>query len=86
MVWDTSREDDTLIATTGISDDTHREPVYKLHWVAVTGGKKYNVRVIVRYISVALFMLFIVTTTRNRHLCYDCYPWISFSKFFQVQR
>jgi len=43
MVWDTSREDETLVATSGISDDTHREPVYKLQWVAATDSKKYNV-------------------------------------------
>ncbi|KAK2156882.1 hypothetical protein NP493_1930g00018 [Ridgeia piscesae] len=42
MVWDTSREDETLVATSGISDDTHREPVYKLQWVAATDSKKYN--------------------------------------------
>ena len=57
MVWDTSREDETLIATSGISDDTHREPVYKLHWVAATDSKKYNVGCLHEYFCLSGVLL-----------------------------
>lgn len=45
MVWNTSREDETLVATSGIGDDSHREPVAKVQWVPDldSQGKKYNV-------------------------------------------
>ncbi|KAK7895786.1 hypothetical protein WMY93_021111 [Mugilogobius chulae] len=33
VVWDTSRTQDTVLAQTGISADSHREPVYKVSWV-----------------------------------------------------
>ena len=36
-----------LIATSGIGDDSHREPVSKVHWIKDTEPKsrKYNVSV-----------------------------------------
>ena len=45
MVWDTGREDEALVATSGIGDDSHREPVSKVQWVLDpdSNGKKYNV-------------------------------------------
>ncbi|XP_041098659.1 WD repeat-containing protein 34 [Polyodon spathula] len=33
LVWDTSRTQDPLCARTAMSDETHREPVYQVHWV-----------------------------------------------------
>ncbi|XP_062411184.1 WD repeat-containing protein 34 [Sardina pilchardus] len=33
VVWDTSRTQDPILAQTGMSADTHREPVYQVHWV-----------------------------------------------------
>ena len=46
MVWDLSKEEDALIASSGIGDDSHREPVSKVHWIPDTeskSGQKYNV-------------------------------------------
>ena len=45
MVWDLGRDDEMLIATSGIGDDSHREPVSKVQWVpdADPKNKKYNV-------------------------------------------
>jgi WD40 repeat protein len=44
IVWDTGRTDDFLIATSGIGDDSHREPVAKLEWVIDpdSKGQKYH--------------------------------------------
>ena len=46
LVWDLSQEDDLLLATSGIGDDAHREPVTRVHWMRDTSSKKkrYNVR------------------------------------------
>ncbi|XP_072344935.1 cytoplasmic dynein 2 intermediate chain 2 [Scyliorhinus torazame] len=33
LVWNSSKSDDPLIARSGISDDTHREPVYQVQWI-----------------------------------------------------
>ncbi|CAH1783665.1 unnamed protein product [Owenia fusiformis] len=45
IVWDTSKDTDMIVATTGIGDDSHREPVSKVHWVQDPGskGKRYNI-------------------------------------------
>ncbi|XP_077992291.1 cytoplasmic dynein 2 intermediate chain 2-like [Glandiceps talaboti] len=45
VVWDLSREDETIVATSGIGDDSHREPVSKIRWVQdpMSKGKKYNI-------------------------------------------
>ena len=29
-MWDTGREDETLLASSGLGDDSHREPVTKV--------------------------------------------------------
>ncbi|ESO90367.1 hypothetical protein LOTGIDRAFT_233855 [Lottia gigantea] len=44
MVWDLSKEDDLLVATSGIGDDAHREPVAKVYWLKDQSakGRKYN--------------------------------------------
>jgi hypothetical protein len=44
-VWDLSRDNDLLLASSGIGKDSHREPISKLQWVADTDshGKKHNV-------------------------------------------
>ena len=31
QVWDTGREDETVIATSGMGSDSHREPVSKVN-------------------------------------------------------
>ncbi|KAL0965145.1 hypothetical protein UPYG_G00277380 [Umbra pygmaea] len=33
VVWDTNRTQDPILAQTGLSADTHREPVYQVAWV-----------------------------------------------------
>uniref|UniRef100_A0A671P4L6 WD repeat domain 34 n=1 Tax=Sinocyclocheilus anshuiensis TaxID=1608454 RepID=A0A671P4L6_9TELE len=33
LVWDTSRSQDLILSQTGMSADTHREPVYRVSWV-----------------------------------------------------
>ncbi|XP_072518033.1 cytoplasmic dynein 2 intermediate chain 2 [Salminus brasiliensis] len=33
IVWDTTRTQDPVLAQTGMSQDTHREPVYEVKWV-----------------------------------------------------
>ncbi|NWR79249.1 WDR34 protein, partial [Centropus unirufus] len=33
VVWDTSRREDAVILRTGLTDDTHTDPVYQVHWV-----------------------------------------------------
>lgn len=44
LVWDVSRDDDLLVASSGVGNDSHREPVSKLQWVvdSESKGKKYN--------------------------------------------
>jgi len=45
LVWDVGRDGDFVIASSASGDDSHREPVSKLQWVAGRDGKnkKYNV-------------------------------------------
>jgi hypothetical protein len=45
LVWNFSREDDMLVASSGIGDDSHREPVSKVQWISDpdSKGKKYDV-------------------------------------------
>ena len=43
MLWDLSREDDLLVASSGIDDDSHQEPVSKVHWITDSKGKKIYV-------------------------------------------
>ncbi|XP_063172237.1 cytoplasmic dynein 2 intermediate chain 2 [Candoia aspera] len=33
LIWDTSREEDPLIWRTGMTDDTHTDPVYEVSWL-----------------------------------------------------
>uniref|UniRef100_A0A8B9CNN8 Dynein 2 intermediate chain 2 n=1 Tax=Anser brachyrhynchus TaxID=132585 RepID=A0A8B9CNN8_9AVES len=33
VVWDTSRRDDPLIWRTGLTDDTHTDPIYQVDWL-----------------------------------------------------
>ncbi|KAK3596559.1 hypothetical protein CHS0354_010436 [Potamilus streckersoni] len=42
MLWDLSREDDTLVCTSGIGDDAHQEPVSKVHWFPDSKGKRFS--------------------------------------------
>ncbi|XP_059166900.1 cytoplasmic dynein 2 intermediate chain 2-like [Physella acuta] len=45
ILWDLSLEDDLVLATSGIGDDAHREPVNKIYWVKGQSSKKkdYNI-------------------------------------------
>ena len=44
MLWDLSREDDLVVASSGIDDDSHQEPVSKVYWITDSKGKKIYVR------------------------------------------
>ncbi|XP_063066445.1 WD repeat-containing protein 34 [Engraulis encrasicolus] len=44
VVWDTSRTQDPMLAQTGMSADTHREPVYQVQWVA--GSRRGEMEVV----------------------------------------
>ena len=46
IIWDLNKEDDTTVATSGIGDDSHREPVCTVQWTPdpEAKGQKYNVR------------------------------------------
>ena len=46
-MWDVGRDGDFVIASSGIGDDSHREPVSRLQWVTGHDGKnkKHNVSV-----------------------------------------
>jgi len=46
IVWDLSREDDLVVATSGIGDDAHREPVTKVHWIKSQSSKKRDHNII----------------------------------------
>lgn len=41
-MWDLSREDDMVLTSSGIGDDSHREPVSKVIWVPDTSSLKKN--------------------------------------------
>ncbi|KAH9513202.1 WD repeat-containing protein 34 [Bulinus truncatus] len=45
ILWDLSHEDDLVLATSGIGDETHREPVNKVYWITDQSPKKksYNI-------------------------------------------
>ncbi|BFY97495.1 hypothetical protein BsWGS_00534 [Bradybaena similaris] len=45
ILWDLSREDDLVLATSGIGNDAHREPVSKVHWIKSqsSGRRDYNI-------------------------------------------
>lgn len=57
IIWDTGRDDDQIIATSGIGDDSHREPVGKVQWVLDpdSTGKKYNVSTVINLSYVTWF-------------------------------
>ncbi len=46
-MYDLNKEDDMVVASSGIGDDSHREPVCKVHWIPdpESKGKKYHVSV-----------------------------------------
>ncbi|XP_056301764.1 WD repeat-containing protein 34 [Danio aesculapii] len=43
VVWDTSRSQDLILAQTGMSADTHREPVYQINWVPLARRGDFSV-------------------------------------------
>jgi len=54
LVWDIARDGDFVIASSGIGDDSHREPVSRLQWVTSHDGKtkKYNVSQLTQLLSI----------------------------------
>lgn len=57
IVWDLSREDDMVLTSSGIGDDSHREPVSKVIWVPDTASLKKN-KFLVRLIHSQSFLGF----------------------------
>ena len=47
IIWDLNKDDDMIVASSGIGDDSHREPVCKVQWIPdpESKGKKYHVSV-----------------------------------------
>ncbi|XP_008423064.1 cytoplasmic dynein 2 intermediate chain 2 [Poecilia reticulata] len=43
VVWDTSRTQDPVLAQTGMSADSHREPVYQVFWVPLEKKGEFGV-------------------------------------------
>ncbi|RUS81407.1 hypothetical protein EGW08_010845 [Elysia chlorotica] len=45
ILWDLSQNDDLVLASSGIGDDAHREPVSKVHWIKSHSSKRrdYNI-------------------------------------------
>ncbi|NWZ15261.1 WDR34 protein, partial [Agelaius phoeniceus] len=41
VVWDTSRTEDPVIWRTGMTDDTHTDPVYQVHWLPDTRHRNH---------------------------------------------
>ncbi|NXP89470.1 WDR34 protein, partial [Passerina amoena] len=41
VVWDTSRTEDPVIWRTGMTDDTHTDPVYQVHWLPDTKHRNH---------------------------------------------
>lgn len=54
LVWNLNREDDMLMATSGIGNDAHREPVSKVHWIPDISSKAKGYNVIIITISFVL--------------------------------
>ena len=50
IIWDLNKEDDMIVASSGIGDDSHREPVCKVQWIPdpESKGKKYHVSTVLR--------------------------------------
>ncbi|NWR33892.1 WDR34 protein, partial [Tachuris rubrigastra] len=42
VVWDTSRTEDPVIWRTGMTDDTHTDPVYQVHWLPDTKHRQHS--------------------------------------------
>ncbi|NXF10520.1 WDR34 protein, partial [Smithornis capensis] len=42
VVWDTSRTEDPVIWRTGMTDDTHTDPVYQVHWLPDTKHRHHS--------------------------------------------
>ncbi|XP_055888204.1 cytoplasmic dynein 2 intermediate chain 2-like isoform X1 [Biomphalaria glabrata] len=46
ILWDLSREDDLVLATSGIGDESHREPVSKVYWITDQSPKMKNYNIV----------------------------------------
>ena len=47
IIWDLNKDDDVVVASSGIGDDSHREPACKVQWIPdpESKGKKYHVSI-----------------------------------------
>ena len=63
IIWDLNKDDDMIVASSGIGDDSHREPVCKVQWIPdpESKGKKYHVSTVLR-----------MSIQRNHKLRVDC--------------
>lgn len=43
VIWDTSRTQDSVVAQTGLSADSHRDPVYQVSWVPLQKKGEFGV-------------------------------------------
>ena len=59
-IWDLNREDDALIFTSGIGDDSHREPVTQVLWLQDPDRpKRYNVsKCLVNVVIIAIMQFY----------------------------
>ncbi|XP_041825481.1 WD repeat-containing protein 34 [Melanotaenia boesemani] len=57
VVWDTSQTQDPVLAQTGMSSDSHREPVYQVAWVPLQKKGEFGVLSASSEGSVLLWML-----------------------------
>ena len=77
IVWDTSKggDDDPVSFTSGIGDDSHRDPVGKVCWMVDTesSGSKYNVNKLVEDVQISGLWM---------HACYKTSLFYFFFFFF----
>lgn len=65
IVWDLSREDDMVLTSSGIGDDSHREPVSKVTWVPDTSSMKKNKYLVWNTVFCVILVEVIFHTTQN---------------------
>ncbi|CAG5134760.1 unnamed protein product, partial [Candidula unifasciata] len=62
ILWDLSREDDLVLATSGIGNDAHREPVSKVHWIKSqsSGRRDYDIISIIWKLETGRVIIWII--------------------------
>ena len=63
ILWDLSQNDDLVLASSGIGDDAHREPVSKVHWMKSHSSKRrdYNVTIMCKSFSICMCEIYLYT-------------------------